>query len=211
MDSATNTIGDESVEAAWRKLAYLLDHPSPAAQGVSTEALRRMTLSVEALSEIEQPALNPSARRVLRYLACLVPATVPDARLADIVTQVADHPQLPLEAVREILRGEGEGEGREVSATLLRAVADALRNGHTLNDAVTTVGVSLDVVKNVSVFLGVVDARAEALQDAATEFADSEDGSRYGAVREFARQHGIGETYAGRLIRDARRALEMPL
>lgn len=158
-----------------------------------------MIAAVETLETTEYPAEHAGARRVVRYLACLVPQEVPSSRLADLVCQVANHPQLPLEAVREILRGEGEGEGREVSGTLLRAVADSLREGRSLADTAELTGVSLDVVKNVSAWLGVVEARSESLQDAADEWI-----ATGRSAREFSQAHGVGYTYARELLQSAR-------
>lgn len=191
-----------AIFAGLRRLLYRVDHPSPAQYGVSSTALQRMTMAVEALTDFQHPAQDASCRRVVRFLSTLVPSDVPEHRVADVVTQVCDHPGLPLDVVRTILAGEG----REVSASVLRDIADRLRAGQpydhgTPGNITESTGVSDTVVRQVSLWLGVVDAKAERLADAAAEFVEERDGT----IAEFASEHGIGTTYAGKLLRDARK------
>lgn len=141
-----------------------------------------------------------SARRHLRYLACLIPEDVPDDQLAWRVHEVVGNTRLPIELVRSVLEGGSRGE---LPATTLRTIAGRLRRGDSYRKIAAEVGVDKDTALSVSQWLGHVDARRQWLARRAREAV------RQGlTVRQFAERLGIGRWTAQQRLAEARQELD---
>jgi transposase-like protein len=152
------------------------------------------------------------ARTKLRYLAALFP----DVRLHELATilhGVVDNSQMSLQDVRLILEGRALGNPqvrlRETPVETIQSVGRLLMKGHSLVSVSRMLRVSIDTVKRISHYCGILEARENALLDAAL-LAVGEGES----VRKFAARKGLPRSTAGKLMKRARQVLvemeEMP-
>lgn len=193
-------------------MVYTIRHdPKPVYyRGISDKAHSRIRRLIRKLSYADAekfaspPVGDASYRRSLRYLAALVAEDVPDEDMAMEVAGMLGGGKVDVHTVRNILAGEGEvGErGGETPAALLRQARLLLRDGMSQRKVAKTLGIARQQVTDLSTFLGATDARREVLMDKAIDHV-----GEGGTVTDFAENNDISRTYAGKIIRETRKAL----
>jgi hypothetical protein len=141
-------------------------------------------------------------RRKLRYLAALFP----DLRvqeLARVLHGVVDSSHLSLQDVRLILEGRALNNPqirmRETPVETIQSVGRLLMQGHRHVAVSRMLRVSVDTVKRISYYCGIVEARENALLDAAIlAVGDGE------SVSQFALRKNLPRSTAGRFMQKAR-------
>jgi hypothetical protein len=144
-------------------------------------------------------------RRKLRYLAALFPDTRL-RELASILHGVVDNRQLSLQDVRLILEGRSlsnpQLKMRETPVETIQAVGRLLMQGYQYVAVAKMLRVSVDTVKRIDYYCGIVEARDNALLDAAIlAVGDGE------SVRKFATRKGLPNSTSHRLLQKARAVL----
>lgn len=198
--------------AGARELFYTVTKdPKPVYhRGISDAAHSRIRRLIRKLSYADAdkfaspPVGDASYRRSLRFLASLVSEEVPDEDMAMEVAGMLGGGKVDVHTVREILAGEGEvGErGGETPAALLRRARLLLRDGVSQREIAKRLGIARQQVTDLSTFLGATEARREVLMDKAIDHV-----GEGGTVTAFAEDNGISRNYAGKVIRETRKAL----
>lgn len=197
------------VHSAARRLAWEIEHPPVYHRGVSETALHTMAEVVGEL-EFAEPSRFVKGQegyaevlRTVRFLSALVPSFVRDDDISAYIAGIINNPHLSPTMVEDILHGMDEAKGGRIRAGTLRQAGRMLRDGLSQRDVADILGVYRTVIAQLSVFLGVTEAREEYLREAAGEHVEIG-----GTPEEFAELHDVKLGTARRILQDVRVQLE---